>query len=252
MPESLREQQYTLARHLRDPANNPPPPGIEPRRLKVYRELFFNSISGLLAGSFPVIRQTLSEAEWNSLVQAFYAGHRSRTPLFTEIASEFVAFLQGHSEQADIPPWLAELAHYEWVELALQLADANAPAHRADGDLLEGIPLLSPLALPLGYRWPVTDLGPGFKPAEAAGQPTLLLVHRDENHRVRFAQISPPAYRLLLSLSTNQWSGRQHLAALADEAGDDADGLQAQGLAMLEQLRSDGIVLGTLITGASS
>ncbi|NQD78459.1 DUF2063 domain-containing protein, partial [Pseudomonas sp. CrR7] len=38
MNETLREQQYTLARHLRDPQRHAPPPGLEARRLKVYCE----------------------------------------------------------------------------------------------------------------------------------------------------------------------------------------------------------------------
>ena len=44
MGEPLRDQQLTLSRYLRDPEHNPPPPGIEARRLKVYRELFYNGI----------------------------------------------------------------------------------------------------------------------------------------------------------------------------------------------------------------
>src|SRR5690606_19660415 len=94
MSERLREQQFTLARHLRDPAGHAPPPGIENRRLQVYRELFYGAIEGLLAGSFPVIRRTLGEARWHARVRDFYAHHRCQTPLFTEIAEEFVAYLQ--------------------------------------------------------------------------------------------------------------------------------------------------------------
>lgn len=245
MTERLREQQYTLARHLRDPARHAPPPGIEERRLRVYRELFFGSIESLLAGSFPVIRQTLDETRWHALVRAFYAEHRSQTPLFTRIAAEFVAFVQRYRALRDDAPWLAELAHYEWVEIDLQLSDTPAPAHRPDGDLLDAIPLLSPQALALGYRWPVNLIGPHLQPRTPPQLPTLLLVHRDTAHDVRFAQIAPLTYRLLQSLHSHRWSGRRHLRALADETGADADELQTQGLALLERLREQGIVLGT-------
>ena len=44
MNETLRAQQYALARHLRDPQRHAPPPGVEARRLKVYRELFYLSL----------------------------------------------------------------------------------------------------------------------------------------------------------------------------------------------------------------
>ena len=64
------------------------------------------------------------------------------------------------------PPWLAELAHYEWVELALQIAERRRlPPHDPDGDLLDGVPVLSPLAWPLAYRWPVHRIGPDSSPS---------------------------------------------------------------------------------------
>ncbi|HPO24365.1 MAG TPA: putative DNA-binding domain-containing protein, partial [Arenimonas sp.] len=48
-PERLRQQQFALAKHIRDPEANLPPPDIEDRRLAIYRELFFNNVEGLLA-----------------------------------------------------------------------------------------------------------------------------------------------------------------------------------------------------------
>ncbi len=249
LPETttLREQQFTLARHLRDPVGTSPPPDIEDRRLRVYRELFFNSIESLLAGGFPVIRETLGATAWKELVRAFYAGHRSRTPLFPEIAGEFVDYLDGRADDVAIPPWLPELAHYEWVEQALFVSDAQPQPHDGDGDLLDGIPLLSPLALPLIYRWPVTDIGPGHVPAVAPDEPTTLLVHRDADHEVRFARIAPLAYRLLALLQIGERTGREQLSALAGQIGVDPAALEADGLQMLRQLQAQGVVLGTRI-----
>lgn len=112
----LRAQQFALSRHLRDPDAAPAPDGIEARRLAIYRDLFYNNLQGLLAGNFPVIRKTLDDDAWHALVRAFYAGHRCRTPLFTEIGREFVRWLEAEvDEDASLPPWLPELAHYEWV-----------------------------------------------------------------------------------------------------------------------------------------
>lgn len=247
MSERLREQQHTLARHLRDPDAHAPPPGLEQRRLRVYRELFFNNILGLLSNGFPVIRQTLGQPRWSALVQAFYAEHRAQTPLFAQIAAEFVGYLDLQSEDSGLPPWLPELAHYEWVEQALYVSDAQPPAHDRDGDLLSGVPVLSPLALPLAYRWPVTEIGPDRMPDMAPAEPTLVLVHRDAGHQVRFARIAPLGYRLLVSLQTAALTGQQHLAALAAEAGHDPTSFIHGGLPLLQHLHAQGVVLGTLI-----
>lgn len=252
-PTRLAQQQLALARHLRDPQHNPPPPGLEDRRLAVYRELFLNNIEGLLASGFPVIRQTLGEARWWSLVRAFYAEHRSQTPLFAEVGGEFVRFLQDRAGASD-PPWLPELAHYEWAELALQLAEDAPPALEqecapdspAGQALLDGIPVVSPLAWPLAYQWPVQRIGPGFQPDTHDALPTLLLVRRDAAHEVRFAEVSPLVFRLLQMLETGDRSGLEVLHALAGEAAaTDLPAFVEQGRLMLVRLHAEGTVLGT-------
>lgn len=249
MAEHLREQQFAFARHLRDPPRHPAPPGIEDRRMAIYRDLFFNNIQGLLAGNFPVIRQTLGDADWRALVRDFYALHRSRTPLFPEVAREFIRFLQDHPVREDAP-WLAELAHYEWVELALQISDEPAPHHDPDGDLLDGMPVTSPWAWALAYQWPVPRIGPEYRPLVLPETPTLLLVRRDMDHAIRFADLSPLVYRLFELLGEHRLSGRQALQQLAAEAGVPGDDdFIARGETMLVRMRREGSLLGTALPG---
>src|SRR3546814_11884921 len=90
-------------------------------------------------------------------------------------------------------PWLRELAHYEWAELALQISEATREdiAHDARGDLLAGCPLPSPLAWPLAYAWPVHRIGPDHQPLEQPAEPTLLLLRREPDGQVSFHVLSP-------------------------------------------------------------
>ncbi|MBW3549781.1 MAG: putative DNA-binding domain-containing protein [Proteobacteria bacterium] len=248
---TLREQQLALTRHLRDPDHHPAPGGIEDRRLSVYRELLFNNIESLLAGNFPVIRRLLGDARWRILVRDFYRDHRCQTPLFPEIARELLRYLETRMDATD-PPFLYELAHYEWVELALQISEASAAdtVHDPAGDLLEGAPVLSPLAWPLAYHWPVHRLGPDHQPATPPDTPTLLLLRREPDGNVRFSELSPLAFRLLQRLGeVPELSGREHLQALAQEAGagEVADFI-AHGHALLRQMHASAVVLGTAQT----
>lgn len=241
----LRAQQFELTRHLRDPAGSPAPAGIEDRRLGIYRDLLFNNILGLLSGNFPVIERTLGEQRWERLVRDFYRDHRCHTPLFAEIAREFQRYLQ--DLDALDPPFLLELAHYEWVELALQLSEASAARDDAgvgEADLLERAPRLSPLAWPLAYAWPVHRLGPQFQPAQPPPAPTLLLLRREADGEVRFSELSPLAYRLLQRLEESpQLTAREQLRALAAEAGsDDEAAFLDMGAALLRQMRATGVV----------
>lgn len=195
-PDSLREQQLAFANHLRNPSLHAPPPGVSEQRLRVYRELFFNNIRQLLAGAFPVLRSILPDADWKALVRAFYAHHRCETPLFPFIAGEFADYLQQERDRAGEPPFLAELALYEWSEIALRHAeDAMWPAVVGDK------PRLSPLCWPLAFRWPVHRIGGDYQPAEPPAQPTCLLVYRDETHAVRFIESNAATFRLLTLLA---------------------------------------------------
>ncbi|HPF72181.1 MAG: putative DNA-binding domain-containing protein [Rhodanobacteraceae bacterium] len=246
--ESLSQQQAVFAGHLRDPRNNRAPEGIEDRRLAVYRELFFNNIEGLLSANFPVIRSLFDDPAWRELARDFYREHRCQTPLFPEVAKEFLRYLEWRRDQGrDDPDFLLELAHYEWVELALSLDDSviDANAIDADGDLLESIPVMSPHAWPLAYRYAVHRIGRDAQPQEAPPAPTFLLVVRDAGEQVRFKEINDGVYQLLQALADNdETSGRELLSSLVP-SGADPDAFINEGAAMLRQLRERDVILGT-------
>ena len=253
-PPRLRGQQLAFAAHLRDPDTASAPDGIEDRRMAVYRELFYNNVESLLAGNFPVIRSVLDDAGWHRLVRAFYREHRAHTPLFPEIGREFLRYLEARQargvEDAAIDlPFLPELAHYEWVELALSLDDTELAevAHEPGGDLLAGVPVPSPLAWPLAYRWPVHRLAPGSLPQTVPDTPTFLLVLRDRGDQVRFKEITAATFQLLQRLHGNQagLAGRALLEAMAAEARQPVEGFVAAGARVLQQLRASDALLGT-------
>lgn len=243
-------RQRQLASYVRDPANAPAPSGLEARRLHIYRDLFLNNVRSLLAGNFPVIHAIYGEEAWSALVRDFYREHPARTPLFTELPREFLQYLDTRAAQdrAD-PPWLRQLAHYEWVELALQLHETTPVdvSHDPAGDLLRGRPQVSPLAWPLAYQWPVHLLSPDYLPDTPPASPTLLLLLRREDGSVDFQALSPLTYRLLERLEAlPTLSGREQLEALAIEASaPDVSAFVGDGACMLSQLRRDGILLGT-------
>jgi hypothetical protein len=249
---ALRAQQEAFAAYIRDPERTPPPPGVDVRRMQVYRDLFFNNVSRLLAGNFPVIRRIRGDA-WPALVRAFYRDHGCRTPLFPELPREFLRWLE---DSGNHEPWLPELAHYEWIELALQVCQAQgdevahdrleAPGIDLAEAMLAGRPLRSPLAWPLAYAWPVHRIGPDFLPETPPPAPTLLLLHRGDDGRVRFHALSPLAWRLLQRLEdAPELDGRAQLHALAAEAGHPADAaFIEQGVAMLLRWHREGIVIG--------
>lgn len=248
--QRLEDLQRRFAAHLRDPAGTAPPEGIEERRLRIYRELFLNNVAGLLAGTFPVLHSIYGAERWQSLVRDFYREHRCHTPLFLEIPREFLQWLADErTPSTDDPPFLGELAHYEWVELALAIDErdlADVEADR-DGDLLTGVPLVSPLAWPLAYRFPVHRIGPQYQPAEPPEQPSFYIARRDRQDAVGVLHVNAVTLRLVERMQQHPaLTGAAQLAALADELPRfDRAGIVANGTGTLEQLRAADVVLGT-------
>jgi hypothetical protein len=242
--------QYAFSGYLRDPARNPPPPDVPERRIKLYRELFFNSINSLLVGTFPVLRRVLSELGWQALVSDYYACHQARTPLFSEVPREFLRYLETErGNPPGDPAFLYELAHYEWVELAVGIdsREIDGQAVDAQGDLLDGCPVLSPVAWPLAYRFPVHRISPDYQPAEPPPQPTYLVVYRNRADDVGFLELNPVSARLLQKISEHPTaSGRRLLQEIAAELKHpNPDVVLQGGLQILENLRTRDVVLGS-------
>jgi uncharacterized protein len=200
---SFQRLQQEFAASIRDPENNPRPHTVPARRMQIYRQLVFNNLESFLAGGFPVVKATLGDEAWPALIRDFLRRHHSKTPYLFEISEEFLAYLQNERGQTDNdPPFLLELAHYEWVELALLISDAELPA---ENPLLLDDPLsqtiyLSELAWPLAYRFPVHRIGPEYQPDRPPAEPTFLLVYRDRDDQVKFLEIGSGAYLLLETL----------------------------------------------------
>jgi hypothetical protein len=248
-PDFIR-RQYEFAAHIRDPENRPAPGEVEERRMAIYRELLFNNVESFMAGSFPVLRKILDDARWNSLIRNYFSRHKSRTPLFLEMPREFLTWLESErGDQDGDLPFLRELAHYEWVELALSIAEESLdlPGVDSNGDLLKGIPVLSPLAWHLAYNFPVHRIGPGFLPDRPGDSPTFLVVYRDRDYEVGFLETNPVTKRLLELLDEDAGeTGETLLLRIARELNHPNPDIVIQGGAeILENMKRKDIILGT-------
>lgn len=249
-PADFSEVQRAFAGHIRDPAGRAAPADIEERRMAIYRRLVFNNVRSLLRQGFPVLHRCLGQSRWDALMRQFLSEHRATTPLFPALGRELIAYLsEGREARPDDPPFMLELAHYEWVETALLFSDAEATPDLADpnGDLLAGIPVVSPLAWTLSYRFPVHRIGPGFQPAEPDPQPTHLVVYRNRDDAVEFLKINLVTQRLLQLLKTEaRQTGLDTLRMIAAELRHpDPEKVIGFGGGLLDDLRQRHILLGT-------
>jgi uncharacterized protein len=209
--KSFQETQLAFAKHLRAPDLYPAPAEMEDRRMEIYRELIYNNIENFISTVFPVIRSLLPDENWHLIVRDFIHQHRCQTPYFLEISEEFLQYLMQERGLRDGDPvFLLELAHYEWIELALDVSEANIPpASNYPIELLASKPQVSPLVACLSYQYPVHKISPDYQPATP--EPTQLVVYRNRNDKVHFMAANSMTLRLLYLLQTNP------LARLGDQ-----------------------------------
>lgn len=247
----FQQLQYGFAAHIRDPGRNPPSADVEERRMQVYCDLFYNNVDSFLTSGFPVLRSLLSDTDWHTLVRDFFSRHRCHTPYFLEISQEFLRYLQTvRQPQAGDFPFLLELAHYEWLELAVDVDPDDIPLTGFDpgGDLLTGRPVLSPLAHVAAYDYPVHTISRDNIPTSPAPQPVYLIVYRNRQDQVQFMEINAVTARLLLILQDQPAvSGLDALEQIVRELHHPVpDQVIAGGQQALETLRAADIVLGAV------
>ncbi len=251
----FQDKQYAFAAHIRDPDNTVVPDGIEDRRMAIYRELFFNNLYNLLGTFFPVLRKIHTDDQWHLMIREFLKKHRAQTPYFLELPEEFLDFLQReYPQQENDYPFLTELAHYEYAELALSVStdDNDLTNIDADGDLLSNTPVKSVLAWSFAYQYPVHKIAPDFLPSAADDQLTYLVIFRRNNDKVRFLKLNAVTAGLLDAVENNRdgLSGEALLRELAKEIHyTDVDALLKFGSDALDEMRQLEILTGTRRAG---
>lgn len=245
-PDSLRDFQIDYGRYLRDPSQRKLPEGVPSRRSEIYEHLLFNNISGFIDNCFPVARSLFDDTEWLDIRRAFFSEWRCVTPIFSQIPYEFVRYISERPIGERLPSFLPELLHYEWVELEVDLDEADIYSASLSGLAI------NPSAKLLAYQWPVHQISKEFRPSEV--QQTCLVVYRDENLSVRFSEVNPTTLILL-----------QYMQELNEQLNNDADievfmrsfgekinhpdpaSLAQFGLSLLQDLKEKNILIGEIL-----
>lgn len=206
MANHFQQTQYQFAAYIRDPEHQAIPDQLEGRRMAIYRDLFFNNINNTLSSAFPVIRQLMPENDWLALVRSFMKDHFCQSPRFVDISKEFIDYLNQQYAVDGAMPFLHELAHYEWVELALSIAEEEWRRSEIDeqANLLAMSYQGSPLAWLLSFDFPVHQISDDFQPTSASETPHFLLVYRNQTDEVKFIELNGLSAHLFERITTGE------------------------------------------------
>lgn len=251
LPE-FQQYQLQFSGHIRNPAQQLKPSKVPAKRMRVYTQIVFNNLESSVAACFPICKKMLGNRAWKHLVRHFFAQHQCQSPLFRKIPEEFLRFLETAEH---VPPYLYSLAHYEWVELAISVDDAEVNWDQIDTncELLDSQPIFTPARVLLEYDYPVHKISPRAKPTEPLTEPVHLLVFRNAEDDVRFIELNPVTAKLLKLLQDETLTCRQALERIALELQHpNPEAVIDFGMGILNDLRQQGALLGGKVNGAST
>lgn len=252
---SFQRYQLEFTAHIRDPLHQPRPQGVVASRMAVYQEIVFNNLFASVSACFPVAQKVLGKRAWLKLTQSFLREYAANTPIFRQIPEEFLSYLTHASSEVQplLPPYLASLCHYEWIELLVASMPAPVAVNEKinpTGNLLTEHPIFTPAMQLLHYNYAVHKISPRNKPKQI--QYTHLLVYRNTEDLVKFVELNAVTFRLLTLLQQNKSTGEQALTLLANELPQPHPETIIQfGLEILENLRSQGVILGAASSNPS-
>lgn len=245
-----------------DQSNPDSPAGLladmGPARLAVYRKLVHNSICSAIRAFLPYTLDFRGKQDFHDDLQLWLEGPGPRSKYLRDLPVEFVQFISIHWTKLDeLGAFLIDFARYELLECELEAA-ASAPLDAATPDESRPLELsdelvIDPLASIHSFRYPVHEI---VSMPEAARPPipwpqraTTLLVYRDEEHELRYLQLSPMAESLWRSwqesLTLEQSIRRAALAQGAQTAeGRIEDEFLARVSALIAEFAERGVVKG--------
>lgn len=181
------------------------------RRQEIYRESVYKNIRQAISDIFPATKHCIQESQWDLTIREFITEANLQTPYFHELGEEFLAYLMNkHKPLATEYPFLVELAHFEWIQFALYIADADLPGHlKASAATENSLWTASPLAIGLTYSHPVHTIDEHNLPINSKHGPTYLLAYRNRNDEVEIMPTDSLSLRIFQLLQAHE--GITHL-----------------------------------------
>jgi hypothetical protein len=241
--------QRAFTQHLRDPDRVASPANLAPERVAVYSNAVIRNAETFIGENFPRLKSILADPVWSSMVRDYFSRHPSTTPLFVELPGEFLRYLDELRDDPDDPPFLYELAHFEFLETQVSADEQRIDERGLEphGDVIVGVPVVNPTLRLVRYTFPVHRIDASNQPATEPDVPTFIAGFRDRGNHYAFIDLNSASARAVeLLLLDEGLSGDEVMRAIAAELQHpDPDAVVAGGREILERLAARDAILGT-------
>lgn len=207
-------------------------------RLGVYRTLVQASMASTLQNFMPRTWAALGARAHEDLA-CWMDAEGPRSKFLRDIPAQFAAWARARwSHDADLPPYLVDLAAHELSEATLEAAVACTPPAVAPEPSLDAPLVFTDASMLRRYEYTVHQ-------ASVVPGPTHLLIYRDEEHEVRQLELTPFAHAVLSALIDEGQSVRAAVERAAAHLGTEVDDeLLSRIAALLVDLSERGLLLG--------
>lgn len=185
---------------------------FDQERLAIYQELLLNNLHEVVNPCFPVLRSILPTEIWWNTLKNFIKVYPVSSPIFHRLPFFLVQYLKQHP--IDNYPFAYELAHYEWIELEVELIEYQEVITKIEpADLLSQVWQLSKAARLLAYDYPVDQISIDYQPQEQSK--TYIVVYQKQQ-QVHFLKLNELSFQLLTAMFDESMSINQVVDALTE------------------------------------
>jgi hypothetical protein len=218
-----------------------------PAGLAVYRSLVRNGLSSVVLRMLPRTRARMNAAcagrfdlDFAKWVDAL----GPRTHYLRDVPAELLAWADPRWRSDEgVPGYLPDLAAFELAQFGVSASEAVAPGEPGEVALERALAFSASARL-LRLDWAVHELPAGEDARDEPARRTVrLLAYRDEEHTVRWLELTPLAARVIERLMTGEPLGAA-LAAACDELGASVAIAVTDVAKMLGDLGQRGVILG--------
>ena len=245
MLNDFRQFQFALARHLRDPLSAPAPVGVNVAEASGCTHEMVLHLRDVLAPAFPLTHALLGEEIWEHTVRLFLKNAPSHTPWVSTTQRAFMEYVCENPEVQNLPAWLQDLAHFEWLQNAVSTTPVHWPEFDAQADVMHHAVVINPTHVEASYEWPVHSIDADCKLDDM--QSTHVSMLRDLNDELQVYESS--VFRgQLLDLLRNGQTGEDAFKVLAGWLSHpEPEAFVREGAEVMAQLRREGVILGTRV-----
>jgi hypothetical protein len=217
---------------------------LGPTRLFLYRRHVRKTLARGIRRQIPRTAARLGDA-FERWVERFVEAESPRSHYFRDVAFEMVQWaIPRWADDASVPAYLGDLARHELTRFDVGAAPLDDAAAAAEIELDRGVRFDAAVRL-VRYEHAVHRLDADEAARDVpAPEPTALLVYRDDEHDVRYLELTPLAAAILERLIAGA-TLRDAVVGGATALGHAVDAAVTQSTAaLLDELRARGALRG--------